>query len=607
MPTNDLTRGLKELADSRAAYEAAEGYYTGKVEEYFANASIERSLAGAGKAKFRLPFAAKAVDIPIDLLRITAVSADGSDGIGDALRSRVWDYNDLDSDILDVFRSAAKFGDYYVTIWPENGEDDPDDDSDGEDEVDGEVRDFVEVFMNSPLHMRAVYSRENTRRVLFFVKVWEADETDAAGMARWRVNLYYRDRVEQYISKKGAKERPTSGDDFVPYPDDVELEDGEDDPSIISNEWGKFPCFHYRQGSKPYGTPLHSRAFGAQDAITKLNTTHLSTVDYIGYPQRYAILDADAEGEADDDFIEFETTGPNTTNPTGPVDVTRKRSKLRSGPGETWWLDGVKSVGQFDTAGSEPFIEPIKFQTRAMALLTDLPASEFDLEGGGEVPSGESRRQARAGLRSKVESLIASYKPTTEAMLSLAMEMIGYPDTTVTITFAPLDSMTSKDDWDAIETKTKNGVPLRQALAEAGYSEEQIAEWHPTEEPAVSIAQATAIFAAIASAGQAITLGAATSEDIRGMLGEYLSGNMPELVRPPIDENDLDPIDEPSTPTTSDAAEAKAKYDALGSAVRAGVSGESAAAQLGLTGLEFTGVPTTVRVSTSEAADLEEA
>lgn len=611
MPTNDLSRGLKELAASREAYESADGYYTGKVSEYFANKSIERSLAGDGKTKFRLPFAAKAVDIPVDLLRVTAVSVDGSDGMSEALRSRVWDYNDLDSDILDVYRNAAKFGDYYVTIWPEDREDDGDE-TDGEDALDeGEVRDYVEVFMNSPLNMRAIYSRENSRRILFFVKVWEADETDAAGMARWRVNVYYRDRVEQYISKKGAKERPQSGEDFVPYPDDIEVGPDEDDPSIIANEWGSFPCFHFRQGSKPYGTPLHARAFGAQDAITKLNTTHLSTVDYIGYPQRYAILDADAEGEADDDFVEFETSGPNAVDPTSPVEVTRKRSKLRSGPGETWWLEGVKSVGQFDTAGAEPFIEPIKFQTRAMALLTDLPASEFDLDGGGEVPSGESRRQARAGLRSKVETLISSYKPTTEAMLSLALAMLGFPGASVTITFAPLDAMTGKDDWETIETKTKNGVPLRQALAEAGYSEEQIEEWHPSDAPAVSIAQASAIFAAIASAGQAVTLGAATTEDIRAMLGEYLGDDAPEPTRPPLDENDLD-LDEPAPATDAGDAEVKAasalkaKADALGSLIRAGVDQAEAAELAGLGDPTFTSVPVSIRVREDEAAGLED-
>lgn len=50
----------------------------------------------------------------------------------------------------------------------------------------------------------------------------------------------------------------------------------------------------------------------------------------------------------------------------------------------------------------------------------------------------------------------------------------------------------------------------------------------------------------------------------------------------------------------------KAKYDALGVAIRAGVSPESAAAALGLSGLDFTGaVPASLRVREDKTAELE--
>lgn len=51
----------------------------------------------------------------------------------------------------------------------------------------------------------------------------------------------------------------------------------------------------------------------------------------------------------------------------------------------------------------------------------------------------------------------------------------------------------------------------------------------------------------------------------------------------------------------------KAKFDALGVAIRAGVSPESAAAMLGLQGVDFTGaIPSSLRVPEDEAAKLEE-
>lgn len=61
-------------------------------------------------------------------------------------------------------------------------------------------------------------------------------------------------------------------------------------------------------------------------------------------------------------------------------------------------------------------------------------------------------------------------------------------------------------------------------------------------------------------------------------------------------------------PTSSDEAnELKAKFDALGVAVRAGVDPADAANRLGLTGIKFTGaVPVALRMPEREAADLEE-
>jgi hypothetical protein len=66
---------------------------------------------------------------------------------------------------------------------------------------------------------------------------------------------------------------------------------------------------HLRVDGQPYGRPIHAKAFGPQDAITKISATNLSTVDAQGFPTRYALLDPMAE--IDDDLDdEFGTDGP---------------------------------------------------------------------------------------------------------------------------------------------------------------------------------------------------------------------------------------------------------------------------------------------------------
>lgn len=54
------------------------------------------------------------------------------------------------------------------------------------------------------------------------------------------------------------------------------------------------------------------------------------------------------------------------------------------------------------------------------------------------------------------------------------------------------------------------------------------------------------------------------------------------------------------------AQDLKAKFEALGVAVRAGVDPDDAARRLGLEGIRFTGaVPVSLRLPTAEAASLE--
>ena len=65
--------------------------------------------------------------------------------------------------------------------------------------------------------------------------------------------------------------------------------------------------------------------------------------------------------------------------------------------------------------------------------------------------------------------------------------------------------------------------------------------------------------------------------------------------------------DEPAPSSTEDAAALKAKFDALGVAVRAGVDPDDAASRLGLSGVKFTGAtPVALRLPKDDAAALEE-
>jgi hypothetical protein len=127
----------------------------------------------------------------------------------------------------------------------------------------------------------------------------------------------------------------------------------------------------------------------------------MGTVDYQGFPQRYALTetantdtsDLEPGDFADDDW-------PLNEKGAGPSD-SGDDSSLKAGPGEMMLLRGFKQVGQFDAAQPGVFLDPIMFNVRAMAQITDTPLRMFDPQSSQR--SGESfrRRTAPSSARSR--------------------------------------------------------------------------------------------------------------------------------------------------------------------------------------------------------------
>lgn len=511
MSKADLERGLRALASSAEAYQVGESYYTGTVKEYFSSPKIRALLKESGSS-FRLNFASIPVDARVNRIEVASavvLSGDGgsSEALTKILREKVIEANDLDEDLQDFFRKSAYFGDYYVLVEaPEDEE--------------GETPDSVDVFGNSPLDSRMIYSRSNSRKALYWIKLWE-DDSSTKNEPVWRVNLVYPDVIEEYIASKDPRQGSVSEADFQEL---YEIgEDGQPDVSAwpAVNEYGKLPVFHLRQGGKPYGSPVHERVYGAQDAINKLNITHMSTVEFQGFPQRYALTELNtSDDDGDEDFIEFNTSGVVTDETRAAATEIKKAGKLRSGPAETWWLSGVKSVGQFDPAQPTVFTEPMEMQVRSMAVLGNTPLYAFDLKG--EQPSGESRRRADGPLKSEVAAMERGYEKTVENLYAFALEVLGHPNSVVKIKWAPFDTSTAKDDWDTILLKLDAGVPLRVALSDAGYDDDEIKAWYPVDAPALSPSMIAKLGQAIGQLGTAVTLGSMSAADVGAILAPYL-------------------------------------------------------------------------------------
>ncbi|MCW0214380.1 MAG: phage portal protein [Pseudonocardia sp.] len=436
----DLSTAVASVGEASDSYDRAWNYYSGDIEELFASPVIQRILAGSSSG-YRVNLARRPVDAVLDRLKIASVLVPNNDPLTKVLNDLVWAPNRLGRVAKLVHRAALVYGDAYLHVWP------------GVDE--GTVR----AIFNSPGTTRVFYDPEDPSKKSFAAKVWSVGDRDNQ---QTRVTLYYADRIERWISKKGTK-----GDEEKHY---VEFVDEDGDPWPIENPYGEIPVFHFRT-DEPYGRPEHADAFGPQNAINKLVATQMASADYQGFPQRYrlrSVATSDLVGYPDDDD-----------------DVPDEGSALTASPGTVWDLTNTDAVGQFDSANPDSFLKPIEFYIRAMAAATATPLRFFDSEG--QVPSGEALRADEAPLAEKIGDRQTWFGDEWVAALMFGMKVVGSPVNTVDIRWRPVQTTDDLEGWKTVEKKLALGVPFDQAMAEAGYLPEQVAGWTaPLQTPPLS-------------------------------------------------------------------------------------------------------------------------
>lgn len=443
---SDLMDGVEELEEVREDYEEAEEYYKNSMLEYFVSPRVRRALL-ATDISFRVRLAKIPVDVVANRLEIASITVPGNQEATNILES-IWDYNNLLMEMPNILLKKTMFGDAYTIVWPSE--------------------ENVDIFYNSPMNMRLIYDEESPRRKRYAIKEWSLEEDRNEKNPRRRANLYYPDRIERYQTVPGAK-----GDkdgDWLPFTVD-DSDELDQNGAIIENPYNQVPVFHFRNGTTPYGTPEHEAAYGPQDAINKLVITHMSTIDYQGFPQRYAMTDPLQDSAGSDNSAEFGDEDE---------DAISKRpgstSALRSGPGELWWLDGIRGVGQFQVADPDAFLKPLDRFTRLMASVTETPLHYFDPMG--DSPSGEALRAKDGPLVKRIINRRQYDASVASDMFAFALFVRGVEDVPkVDVRWTAPAILDDLDGWRTMQIKAELGVPVEQILLEAGYSQTQVSDW----------------------------------------------------------------------------------------------------------------------------------
>lgn len=548
-PETPLTRGVKELWEAIPGYEKAEEYYEGDVPVLFAYDLIQQYLKSTVD-RYRINFAKMVVDAVANRLEIASVVVPTS-GPLTVLLNKIYKKNRMHRKGRTVHRRTAMYGDAYLFVWPEN----PDDPS---------IK--FDVHYNNPKTTRAIYSREHPDRVEYVIKMWR--EPSPLGPMTWRANLYYPEHIEKWIAQIGDKntsntvhpEASAASPEGAPPLDSTKWDEMEEEH--VNNPYGVIPIFHFRN-DEPYGKPRHKDVYGAQDAINKLSALTVHTADFQGFPQRYGLADPNAAvGGAGDDTHPWDDD--DEPGPTG-------NSAVESGPGTFIRLEGVRAAGSFPAADPKNFMDPARFFLRAMAQISTTPLRFFDPMG--EPPSGEALRAMDAPLDKDAvdfqDMLEEPWADVYEFMLKVLGKKVAPEDRgsadpddpdgdlQVDVQWKPVSTVDDTTGWDTIRKKIDAGVPAKQALMEAGYSQPQVDEWLKANESRVDLERDSEILVSIAAAARDLSQ-AVTANILDPGVAQHVLTNVLEklfnekLPEPPIKEEPIaPPIAPPPPPSTS--------------------------------------------------------
>jgi len=519
---SDLTHAVSEIGEALPAYVVSHKMFEGDAKEVFASDKL-KSLIGQSASFYRVNVARKPVTALHDRLEVSSVTVMGGEGTDKALtallQEELWKPNELDLEVPDWVLKALEYGDAYLHVWP----------AEDANLTEGNVTDKVSVFVHSPLGMRVFYDPENPRKITYGAHMWQRTDEKV------RVNLYYTDRIERYISinTKPSGVSGTGGGkwvdaDFTVYTEDDEAESGNLTPEgHLINPWGTIPIFHGRAGGKPYGRPAHKDAFGPQNIITKLVATQLSVVEDYGWPFRFALSKAGTTGA---DLNDWAAANGNAPSPYAASRLGGRASVGVSGdpmaaravpapPGSVTKFNDTDLVGQLEGAPASNFIEPITLYMRILSVLTDTPMDGLNPSGAPE--SGESRKAKHDGMFSRAEAVQLALEGTLANALEFGLLLLGHPDTTVKVTWKPLEKISDKDGWLAVQEKIKAGVPVSVALTEAGYLPEEVQDWDDTVDSKV-VALGRIADVAI-KLGQATALGMLSEEQAATFLTQFVA------------------------------------------------------------------------------------
>lgn len=424
-----IAEALTNFKGNQARYKRSTDYFNGSHDLSYAT---EKFLTAFGTLfrTFALNMCPAVCDAVTDKLIVTGFSVEaGKSDLAEAAW-KIWQANRMGTRSGEIHKEAVKCGDAYAIVWP-----DP-------------VTGRVVIHPNRAEFCTVKYDDETPNKVLWAAKYWKATPKI------YRLNIYFPDRVERYIT---AKEY-----DFLPDADRFVQFDADGSPAVIANPYGTVPVFHFanRADMKPFGSSEFEQAIPLQDALNKSVLDMLVAMEFAAFRQRWATgieIDYDADG-----------------NPKAPF----------SAGVEKLWVSENADVkfGDFEAANLEQFLK-VKDGFRAdISCQTGTPLHYFMLTGASFPQSGVSIEKLESRFLSKVRDRMETFGQVWEDLMAFALKIENVGDQTQLFTqWQDPAPISESERLDALLKKQMLGVPDEQLWTEAGYGEKDIEEMKQTK------------------------------------------------------------------------------------------------------------------------------
>lgn len=376
----DVWDDLVELITERATdYQTFQEYWEGE-QNLPVESSEFRSRFGSMFSNFRDNLARPVIESAEGRVRIKGFG-DGKNIGADAMR--LWKQNRMTVESRWVHTEALVKGDAFVIVLP---------DEDGNAGIWPQISDSCAI----------LYDPINPRKKTAAFKWWVIRKTPVGSVSAQdyiRVNLYFDNRIERYISSQQSNTLLPDFAKYEPYTDEGAWKS--------RHKVGEVPMFEFNANydiNTGRGRSDLADGLSFVDAINKTFLDMMVSSEFTAAPQRWAT------------GVEI-PLDPKTGEPV---------TQYQAGGHRLWTAPSEEArFGQFPSGELKSYKDAVELLVDHLSFDTRTPT--YALMRQAEYPSGEALRSAEAPLRSRVQDHQDDFGVTWALVMKAALKLDGVP------------------------------------------------------------------------------------------------------------------------------------------------------------------------------------